>query len=338
LQHFYVAPDLIKTIELRINLSHSGLNELVIESNNAEDAEKLEQVVLKSVDMVRSEVAKEVAQLKENPDPVQQALGRYQERMMNEMSTAFLPTREGDKLIVFRTTSPEGQLGTVTATAVTGILVALLLPAVQAAREAARRNSSVNNVKLILLALLNYESATKSFPAHANYKDDKPLLSWRVHILPYMEQQALYNQFHLDEPWDSEHNKTLIAKMPEVYLDPSSRWTPADGHAHYLGVKGEGSLFNGTEKGIAFKQITDGSSNTIAIVQVNDDRATTWTKPDDWEFDSKDPLKGLAGSMHPGIFMAGFTDGHVQAINEGVDLNWFKGALTTAGNELTPLP
>ena len=338
LHHFYVAPDLIKTIELRLNISHPGTNELVIESNNAEDAEELEQLVLKSVDMIRSEVAKEVAQLKSNPDPVQQALGRYQERMMTDMSTAFLPKRDGEKLIVFRTTGPEGQLNTVAATAVTGVLVALLLPAVQAAREAARRTSSMNNVKQIMLAFHNYHDSKKAFPAHANYKEGKPLLSWRVHILPYMEQQALYNQFHLDEPWDSEHNKTLIRLMPVQYIDPSSTLNPAEGRTHYLGVKGAGSLFNGTDKGTTMKQITDGTSNTIAVLQVNDDRATTWTKPDDWEPDAKDPLKGLAGSMHPSTFIAGYADGHVMSIHEGIDQEVFKKLLTIAGGEVIETP
>ena len=205
---------------------------------------------------------------------------------MNDMATAYLPKREGERLVIFRVSGAGDQANMLTMTAVTGILVALLLPAVQAAREAARRSQSMNNMKNIMLALLNYESARKAFPAHANYSaDGKPLLSWRVHILPFMEQQALYDQFHLDEPWDSEHNKTLIPRMPEFYLDPSSGRLPAEGRTHYLGVKGEGMLFNGTDKGVVIESVSDGTSNTIAIVQVNDDRSTTWTKPDDWEPD-----------------------------------------------------
>jgi hypothetical protein len=148
----------------------------------------------------------------------------------------------------------------------------------------------------------------------------------------------LYKQFHLDEPWDSEHNKTLISQMPEVYLDPSSKWQPADGRSHYLGVKGEGMLFSGTDKGTALRAITDGTSNTIAVVQVNDDRATTWTKPDDWELDEKNPSNGLAGSMHPGSFAAGYADGSVRMISEGVDPATFKALLTIAVGEVPPNP
>jgi type II secretory pathway pseudopilin PulG len=282
---------------------------------------------------------KEAARLKADPDPVQQALGRYQERIMNDMATAYLPKREGEKLVLFRVTGGGGQADAFTMTAVTGFLLALLLPAVQAAREAARRTTSMNNLRQIMLAMHNYHDAKKSFPSHANYgADGKPLLSWRVHILPYLEQKALYDQFHLDEPWDSEHNKGLISQMPAVFVDPSSRWQPVDGRTHYLGVKGKGMIFDGTDKGTDIRAITDGTSNTIMVVQVNDDRATTWTKPDDWELDEQYPLKGLAGSMHPGVFGAGYADGSIRNISESIDPTVFKGLLTRAGGEVVQAP
>ncbi len=338
LGYLYEAPNLIKSVEFRINVSNAGTSELVVDANNAADAEKLEQILVKTGDLIKTQANAEIARLKADADPVQQALGRYQERMLSSTYDAVMPKREGEKFVIFRVAGEGSDATALTTVAISGILVALLLPAVQAAREAARRNSSMNNVKQIMLAMLNHESATKSFPAHANYKDGKPLLSWRVHILPYLEQQALYNQFHLDEPWDSEHNKTLIAKMPEVYIDSSSGKNPTEGLSHYLGVKGAGNLFNGTEKGTSMKQITDGTSNTIAVVQVSDDRATTWTKPDDWEVDPENPLNGLTGSMHPGTFVVGFCDGSVRMIAENIDKDVFKKLLTISGGETVQTP
>ena len=94
-----------------------------------------------------------------------------------------------------------------------------------------------------------------------------------------MEEQTLYSQFHLDEPWDSPHNKTLISKMPAVYQEPSSAHAQTDGLTNYLGVAGEGRFFDGTPEGRRMQHIRDGSSNTMAIVQVNDDRALAWTRP-----------------------------------------------------------
>ena len=87
--------------------------------------------------------------------------------------------------------------------------------------DAARRAQSMNNLKQFALAMHNYHDTNGKFPAASSFdKDGKPLLSWRVHVLPYLEQAELYKQFHLDEPWDSEHNKKLIEKMPNVLASP----------------------------------------------------------------------------------------------------------------------
>ncbi len=120
--------------------------------------------------------------------------------------------------------------------------IALLLPAVQAVREAARRAQCTNNLKQIGLALHNYHSATNGFPAAAiTSKDGKPLLSWRVAILPFIEQQNLYNEFHLDEAWDSPHNKALIARMPKTYLCPTAP-VRQEGTTTYKAFVGGGAL------------------------------------------------------------------------------------------------
>src|SRR5690606_35040423 len=148
-------------------------------------------------------------------------------------------------------------------------------------REAARRTQSSNNLKQLMLALLNYESVYNQLPAHAIYSEDgKPLLSWRVAILPYIEEQALYEQFHLDEPWDSEHNKQLISQMPQFYLCPSVPLDPKEGKTTYLAPVGKDLYFDGTKDGMQLRKITDGTSNTIAIVDADDDAAVIWTKPD----------------------------------------------------------
>ena len=94
---------------------------------------------------------------------------------------------------------------------------ALLRPA----RMAAARTDCINNLKQIGLALHNYHTKHDTFPpAYSRGKDGKPLLSWRVLVLPFLGEQALYDQFHLDEAWDSPHNRTLISKMPAAYSVP----------------------------------------------------------------------------------------------------------------------
>ncbi len=196
------------------------------------------------------------------------------------------------------------------------VAVALLLPAVQSARQAARRAQSANNLKQIALAMHNYHDTYKNFPAaYSVGKDGKPLLSWRVHILPFIEQNELYKQFHLDEPWDSEHNKTLIAKMPMVYRSPAVPLEP--GKTTYLTVRGERTIFPGG-KPMGMQHITDGTSNTIMTVEANPQRAVIWTRPDDFEPDPQDPMKGLLG-VWPGGFLVGMADGSVQFLPQTMD-------------------
>jgi hypothetical protein len=223
------------------------------------------------------------------------------------------------------------------------VLAALALPAIQSARGAARRAESMNHMKYFGLAMHNYHEVFKAFPAaYSADEDGKPLLSWRVHILPFLEEQALYEQFHLDEPWDSEHNKSLIAKMPELYQSPNQDLGP--GMTVYLGNATKKGIFvppkEDTQavknpKGISFRYITDGTSNTIAVVEATKTNAVIWTKPDDFQLDSDNPLKGLAGSQIGG-FNALICDGSVKFISENIDSKILKALFTRDGGEVLP--
>src|SRR5262249_31735088 len=128
-------------------------------------------------------------------------------------------------------------------------------------RKAARRAWCVNNLKQIGLALRNYHDDAGHFPTAAiSDARGNPLLSWRVAILPYIEQWDLYSQFHLDEPWNSQHNLTLLGKMPQMYACPSDAGAqPA--MTRYQAVTGPGTLF---EKGkpITVDDVTDGTGRT----------------------------------------------------------------------------
>jgi hypothetical protein len=173
------------------------------------------------------------------------------------------PKLDGDKLVVNYEDNAGGQL------AIIG-LVALLLPAVQAGREAARRMSSSNNLKQIAVAMHNFHDAHGHFPPSATFDEDgKPLLSWRVHLLPYLGEQALYREFKLDEPWDSKHNIKLIDRMPMVFRNPSSPMQ--DPVSHYLLPTGKGTIFADPKKIASIRDIRDGTTNTILALEVNDE-------------------------------------------------------------------
>ncbi len=210
------------------------------------------------------------------------------------------------------------------------ISVALLLPAVQGAREAARRSQSMNNLKQIAIAMHNYLDMHKRFPAQYSVdKEGKPLLSWRVHILPLLGEERLYRLFNLDEPWDSPNNKKLIDRMPAVYRDPSS--TAGPGRTDYLGISGSGRFFDGKE-GTKIQDITDGTANTIMAVGANDASAVIWTKPEDYTPNADDPSAGLFG-LHPGGFEALFCDGSVRMIPQGTAKSKLNAMFSISGRE-----
>jgi prepilin-type processing-associated H-X9-DG protein len=211
------------------------------------------------------------------------------------------------------------------------VMAALLLPSVSSAREAARRSECANNLKQIGLALLVYEDTHKAFPpAYTVDNSGKPLLSWRVLILPYLEHEPLYRQFHLDEPWDSDHNKKLIASMPSVFRCPSGE--PLAGKTTYLTVRGKDTIFPGSEKGISIAAIRDGTAYTILVVDAGDQSAVEWTRPDDFTPDPKEPTKGLLGH-HPGGFNVAMVDGSVRFISAAVDPKLLRALFTRNGGE-----
>ncbi|MGO8691020.1 MAG: DUF1559 domain-containing protein [Thermoguttaceae bacterium] len=191
------------------------------------------------------------------------------------------------------------------------------MSALPASRNSARRVQSMNNMKQISLAMISYQAALGTFPPAyiADKKTGKPLLSWRVAILPYLDRMDIYNQFHLDEPWDSPHNKRLSDTVIAVYRSPNSH--SKGNMTNYLTVRGDDTAFPGKE-GIGPGDITDGTSNTIMVVEASDEKAVPWAKPDDLPYDDKHPAAGLVG-LWPGSFNVAFCDGSVRSISATID-------------------
>lgn len=214
----------------------------------------------------------------------------------------------------------------VAAIVVVGFFVALLLPSVQVHRDP--RMPCFNNLKLIGLALHNYHDVFGTFPpAYTVDQDGNPLHSWRTLLLPYLEQDLLYKQIKLDEPWDSDHNRQFAKEQLSVYSCPKG-----DGGLSYLAVATSGSLFEGGHAS-SFSDITDGTSNTIAVIEVNS-RPSSWLQPAD--FDQRELERVLAeglSSQHPGGTQVLFADGSVRFIAATINRETFEALLTRTGDE-----
>jgi hypothetical protein len=215
-------------------------------------------------------------------------------------------------------------------------LMELLRPSLAASRATAGRMQSINNLKQIGLAMHVYADARKTFPPDASRdKEGKRLLSWRVLVLPYLDQADLYKEFHLDEPWDSEHNRKLIGKMPAFYADPQlSKADRAQGKTTYLGVAGPTGMF-GQPEGLRIANVIDGLSNTLMVVDANNEHAVVWTKPDDWTPADEKPLNALVGH-YPKAFLALFGDGSVRLLMESIDEKTLRAIISYKGGELVP--
>ena len=219
-----------------------------------------------------------------------------------------IPVEVSDERLTMEVSEANGQISK---------LVDALAAPIRAARVAAGRTQSMNNIKQIMLAFHNYHDANRGFPLRASVDEEgKRLLSWRVHLLPYLEQYALYQQFHLDEPWDSEHNKALIEKCPEVFRSPG---TPnlKSGLTNYVVPIAENTFLSTTEP-MQFSMMIDGTSNTLGVLETDADHAVIWTKPDDLKVDFKNPLAGLL-LWNNEVILASRVDGSVQAIVKSID-------------------
>jgi hypothetical protein len=183
-----------------------------------------------------------------------------------------------------------------------------------------------NNLKQIGIAIHNYASTNDDkLVDDITSKDGVPLLSWRVAILPYIEQDQLYKQFKLDEAWNSAHNKKLLAKMPKLFAPV--RGKAKEGETFYQRFVGKDALWN--EKGTDYKigNIPDGTSNTAMVVEAGNPIA--WTQPTDLMFNPKAPLPGL-GAPFDGDFHILMGDGSVYRFKKNFDADEMKKAIMPA--------
>jgi hypothetical protein len=243
--------------------------------------------------------------------------------------------------------------------AVAAVLSALVLSLQGSGQEkedtAARKRRSVVNLKQIASAFLNYHDTYRILPASANLDPSVrgrfvvprltseelagakgplpkkiktlPLLSWRVAILPFVEQKKLYRQFKLDEPWDSEHNKKLLEKMPEIYAPVTGK--AKAGLTYYQVLVGKDAPFDGTVNPRIPASFPDGTSRTFLVVEGGE--AVPWTKPQDIAYDGKAVPK--LGGLFPDGFHAAMADGSIRFVPRGADPKAVRAAITARGGE-----
>lgn len=186
-----------------------------------------------------------------------------------------------------------------------------------------RFSQSIGQMRQMIFAIHKYLDAEGSFPpAFSKADDGSPLLSWRVLILPYLGEQELYERFHLDEPWDSEHNLKLAKQTPEVYARLFGK--ELDGKTRFVAPFGKTAI---AEKGATIGEITDGTSATVAIMEVTPAQAVTWTMPDKFSIEQEDLILKIVEKGATG-FWTTFCDGSAQYIPKEIDPQSLKWLMT----------
>lgn len=238
------------------------------------------------------------------------------------------------------------------------LLIGLMFPAVQRVRGAAERAKSMNNLKMIGLAMHEYESEHGEFPpAMVCDAQGQPLYSWRVLLLPYLmdaECQALFQRFNLAESWDSPANQALLDQMPQVYRHPTSQ--PNNQVTVYQVFLGQGAMFEPEDPKMPLRElsnkrlpkglftrspavkivhVTDGASNTVMAAEAN--YAIPWTRPWDLQIEAgKAPPKlGVTGASHVNLLYA---DGSVRNARLPVAEATLRGLISRKGGEAVFLP
>ncbi len=207
------------------------------------------------------------------------------------------------------------------------ILAALLFPAISAARQAARRTQSMNNLKQISLAMHNYHDTYNMLPwAGAEDREYGLAMSNRVRLLPFVEFAPIHDRVNYDEPWDGPANQFLSSAMPRTYASPMQ--PPSTSNSTYLAVV-EGfkvpadarawdrnrpqTVFSQDARVTRFADITDGMSNTIMFLESDASESVIWSSPRNWVFDPLNPRHGLGQTYKSGILVA-YVDGSVRLL------------------------
>lgn len=217
-----------------------------------------------------------------------------------------------------------GALGTVM-----GCCVGLLTPPFLTYRETTLRMQSQNNLKQLGLGMHMYHDTYKSFPLRGS--DDPELginMSWRVRLLPYLEQLPIHDQIDYHQPWDGPANSTFHGQMPRTYAVPPARrdaretsylvFTGPDDPRQPPRERGSPLFGFGANRGVGLRSIIDGTTNTIMIVEADRDRSVPWMKPADLVYDKQNPKAGL-GNVRSGGFIVVMADGSTRFLPNTID-------------------
>ena len=222
------------------------------------------------------------------------------------------------------------------------VVVGLFLPSVRSVPRPSRQIACNNNLRQLLLALHIYHDAYGSFPpAYVADENGRPMHSWRVLILPFIEQQALYDQYRFDEPWDGPNNRLLVQQYDGRLFQCPSDSKAGRGETSYVAVTGSGTAWPG-EKAVKLSDIADGTSDTILLVEVQHS-GIHWMDPRDLDIAQlplslNAPRGPCISSEHKHGAHVGLADGAPRFLPNDTPSHTLWALLTIDGGEEVTVP
>lgn len=324
------SPLLTDVTKFRIQATLSGKTELNLFADTIDDdaAKRVATTIDAGVVLARNLIAQQKKEMQQQPNVSAE---------LRAQGATIFSLLENELLLNAKTTVT-GSTAKLTASGGEGgdsaVVLGTLLPAINASREAARRTQSINNMKQIALAMHNYQSTHGRLPSPVMLgPDGKTPHSWRVALLPYLDQADLHERYRFNEPWDSQHNRTLMQEIPTPYRSPNDKQGSVN--TSFFAIAGKDSFLGDSQpkprgEGRRLRDIKDGTSKTLAFVEAN--REIPWTKPEDVQVEPG--LQKRLGGWHSGdIFIAARGDASVQAISRNIDEKVFQALLSANGAE-----
>lgn len=215
---------------------------------------------------------------------------------------------------------------------IVAVLVALLYPSTRSAPTPGRRTQCKNNLKMIALALHNYHDVYAAFPpAYTVDENGQRLHSWRTLILPWMEQDELYKEIDLSKPWDHPTNAEAFNTTPQTFRCPGSDMP--QGFTTYLAVVGDNACFQPTNPR-AISEITDGTSNTIMVIEVPVKLAVPWMAPQDADEQMVLNISLADKLAHKGGVQGALADGSVRFLSATMAPETRRAVISINGEEV----
>jgi hypothetical protein len=316
-------PTYVKAATLTLNFFDAEMLKLSVQGTDAKAAESLDNIATALHKMLKTMYPDMREEMSKSSDVLPADVKKTALNLADQVVAGLNVNKSGDKVeIALRMQDSQ----TVTR------LLPMLTAAFRNARTAAQESLRMARLSQISRAMFSAETQTGRYPSAAlRDAGGKPLLSWRVQLLPYLDGGAeIYKQFHLDEPWDSAHNKKLIAKMPDIYKGDPKDDVP-EGHTTVMVFTGAGTPF-GLDKGFSQTQIRDRFGDTISFVAAGPDKAVPWTKPQDLPFDPTNPIAALGRIPDTG-FIAAMFDASVRRLPKNIPAAMLKALITHDGGE-----